>query len=155
MRNLIIIITVTLTSLATNAQDLREKDVPDAVKTKFASLYPDVKAQWEMENGKYEAEFYQNKFETSVLFDAAGTIIQTEREIPVSSLPQAVRDYVKKNLKGQKITEAEEISEADGTVNYEAEVGKSDYIFDSNGNFIKKETDENETEDDDDGRKNH
>lgn len=52
-------------------------------------MFPDVKAdKWEKEDGKYEAEFRQNKVETSVLFEASGTYVQTETEIAVSELPK-------------------------------------------------------------------
>ncbi|MEO8513091.1 MAG: PepSY-like domain-containing protein [Ignavibacteria bacterium] len=131
-----------------NAQKLKEKDVPSAVKTAFTAMYPDAKQiKWEMEDKKYEGEFKANNVESSALFEANGTYVQTETEIPVSSLPEAVSEYLSKNLAGKKIKEAAKITDVKGTVTYEAEVGGSDYLFDSNGSFLSKSTDSNDNDD--------
>jgi hypothetical protein len=132
------------------SQNIKESDVPQAVKTKFSAMYPDVSnTKWEMENGKYEAEFKENNTETSVIFEANGMYVQTETEISVSTLPAGVNDYVSKNLPGKKINEASQITLTDGTVVYEAEIGKEDYLFDSGGNYLRKDSDNGNTEDDD------
>ena len=132
------------------AQQLKESEIPALVKAKFVSLYPGTKnVKWEKEDNKYEAGFKQDKTETSVLIDATGNMVETETEIAVSSLPQAVAAYVLKNLAGKKIKEASKIVSASGVVMYEAEVDGVDYIFDANGNFIKKETDEPQDKEDD------
>jgi hypothetical protein len=149
MKNLIFLFSIFTFILNVNAQKISEKDVPESVKTKFASMYPDVKmVKWEMENGKYEAEFKDIMAEKSVIFESNGTHVQTEVEIPVSGIPAAINEYVTKNLAGQKINEATEITSASGTISYEAEIGKTDYLFDANGNFLKKEADSSDTEDD-------
>jgi len=141
---------ILFTGLNIFSQNVKESDVPSAVKTKFTSMYPNVTGtKWEMENGDYEAGFKENNTETSAIFRSNGTYVQTEVEIPVSSLPNAVNDYVSKNLSGKKIKEAAKITSSDGTVTYEAEVGNEDYIFDSNGNFLKKDSDSGDTEDED------
>lgn len=148
MKSMIIILFALITGISINSQDLKESDVPSAVKTSFTSMYPQATGvKWEKENGKYEAEFREKGTETSVLFESSGTYVQTEVEIPVSSLPAGINEYVTKNLSGKKITEACQITNADGTVKYEAEIGKHDYVFDSNGKFLNKETDSNDTED--------
>jgi hypothetical protein len=150
MKTIIFIITIFAFAVNANAQKLVSNDVPDAVKNKFASMYPNVtNHKWEKENSKYEAEFKESGVEKSVLFEANGTYVQTEVEIPVSSLPSGVSDYASKNLAGKKITEATQITSADGTVSFEAEIGGPDYLFDANGNFIRKDSDDSETEDDD------
>ena len=132
------------------SQKLKEADVPSAVKIKFSEMYPNAgKIKWEMEDGKYEAEFKENKVESSALFEQNGTYVQTETEITVSSLPKAAADYISKNLPGRKIKEAAKITASDGTVTYEAEVDKDDYIFDSNGNFIRKDSGSGDNEDED------
>lgn len=150
MKTIIVIFSIAVLILSANAQKLKESDVPAPVKTKFTSMYPNVTgAKWEMENSKYEAEFKENSVETSVLFEAGGTYVQTEVEIPISSLPAGVNSYASKNLPGKKIAEATQITSADGSVSYEAEIGGPDYLFDANGNFIRKDTDDKDTEDDD------
>ena len=137
------------------AQTIKTQNVPDAVKAKFTTLYPEVKnVSWEKENNQSEVEFKQNTMEVSVFIDATGILtqtgilIQTETAIPVKSLPHAITYYLAKNLPGKKINEAAKIVNAKGIVTYEAEVGDDDYIFDADGNFLRKEL-EDSTEDDD------
>jgi putative PepSY-like beta-lactamase-inhibitor len=133
------------------SQVVKEQDVPAAAKAKFFSLYPVIKnVKWEKERDKYEAEFKQDDAETSVLITAGGILVQTEIEIAVSSLPQAARDYVTKNLGRKPVREASRITDTTGTITYKAEVANEDYLFDANGNFIKKETDDQEGGDNED-----
>jgi hypothetical protein len=121
---------------------LTEADVPSVVKTKFSTLYPDTKVEkWEKENGNYEAGFHKNKTEMSVLIDPTGNLLETETEIPVSELPKSVTEYVMKQKPGKKIKEASKIIDAVGLLTYEAEVEKTDLVFDQNGNFIKEVND--------------
>lgn len=132
---------------ASNAQRLKESDVPAAVKTALAVMYPDAKhVEWEMEGGKYEGEFKANSIESSAMFEASGIYIQTETEIPVLSLPETAKEYISKNLPGEKIKEAAKITDAKGGITYEAEVGESDYLFDSSGVFISRSTEDNDKE---------
>jgi len=117
--------------------------VPDVVKTKFASLYPDAKnVKWEKEDAMFEAIFKVNDAETSLVFDASGTLTETETVIPVSSLPAPIADYIAKNAGGKKIDEACKIVDAAGKVTYEAEAGDADYIFDESGGCISKKEEE-------------
>jgi len=135
-----------------NGQDLKEAEVPAVVKSKFSALHPEViNVKWEKENGNYEAEFGQSKMQTSIIFDAAANLIQTEYEIPVSDLPKGVIDYSSQNLKSKKPVEATKVVNASGVITYEAEIGNSDYLFDSSGNFLIKDSDNDDDgiEDDD------
>lgn len=142
MKKSILLLAVGFTASTAFAQKVKVADVPAAVKESFAKNYPKAEAEgWEKENGNYEVEAEYNETEMSVLIDPSGNILETEVEIKVSELPKGVTDYLSKNLTGQKTKEASKITDAKGTVTYEAEVGKTDYIFDSNGNFIKKEMD--------------
>ncbi len=114
-----------------------QPEVPAAVKSKFASLYADVKnPEWEIEDGKYESSFKVNQIATSILFNADGSVVQTETEITGEALPQAVRDYVRSQLGDKKIAEAAKIITISGVTSYEAEVDKTDYLFDSNGQYV-------------------
>ncbi len=152
-RTIIILILLCITYIS-NAQKLKESDVPAAVKNAFTSMYPSASSvKWEMENTQYEAEFKESAVETSVIFDAAGTYVQTEVEIAVKTLPVAVGEYLSKNVPGKKIKEAAKITDAKGTVTYEAEAGGTDYLFDANGGFLKKDSDGPEDKDDDDNKK--
>ncbi|MDZ4713360.1 MAG: PepSY-like domain-containing protein [bacterium] len=154
MKTIIFAVCVLLIASRSDAQSLKDAEVPSVVKTSFSSLYPDAKkVKWEMEDGNYEAEFDQNNVETSVILDAKGTFLQKEVEIPVSELPEAVKNYASTNVAGKTIDEAAKITDAAGIVKYEAEIGKADYIFDQNGSLLKKEKEDGEDKeekDDDD-----
>jgi hypothetical protein len=121
--------------------------VPEVVKTKFETLYPNAaNTKWEMEDGSYEASFKQNNIESSVTFSADGNIIQSETVIDVAQLPQPVLDYLASQFGNQKIKEAEKITDDKGMVTFEAEIGETDYLFDANGQFIGKEEEEDKGE---------
>jgi len=126
-------------------------NVPEAVKTKLTSLYPNTgTTKWEMEDGNYEATFEQDKMETSVILSPAGNILLTETEIDVTLLPQPVKDYVTSQLGGKQISSAAKMTDPNGLITYEAEVDKTDYLFDGNGQYTGKEDEKSEDKDDKD-----
>lgn len=120
------------------AQKLDASKVPASVKATFEKQYPGVSVKWEKEDGKYEAGFKQNGNTMSALYEANGTMTESEMDIKVSDLPASVLAYVKENYKGKKIKEGAKITKSDGTVNYEAEVDGKDVIFDATGKFLKE-----------------
>ncbi len=138
MKKITMIAVIVSLAFTAAAQKLKQNDVPAAVKQSFAKLFPGAAAKWEKEDGKYEAEFKQGGNEMSAVFESAGTFVESETEIKVSELPSAVAAYVKEHYKNKSIKEGAKITKADGTVNYEAEVGGKDIIFDANGKFIKE-----------------
>ena len=123
------------------AQRLDASKVPAAVKSSFAKQYPGVTAKWEKEAGNYEVNFKQNGTTMSALYDANGNPQETEMDIKVTELPATVQAYVKEHYKGKTVKEAAKITKADGTVNYEAEVGGVDVIFDVSGKFLNEAKD--------------
>ena len=139
MKTLIILMTAVILTGNAHAQKLKESKLPAAVTAAFAKTYPAVKdAEWEMEDENYLAGFESNDKDVSVLFDAAGAIIEIETEIANSELPQPARDYIAKNYAGKEVTESFKITDAkDTTLTFEAEIGKTDVIFDISGNFIE------------------
>jgi len=105
--------------------------VPQAVKTALAQAYPNATdVDWELEDGKYEAEIdMEGGKEMSLLYDASGSLLETEVEIAFSELPQAVQAA----LKGKKVKETAKITDAKGMVTFEAEVKGKDLMFDTQG----------------------
>ncbi len=151
MKNLVIIVALSLAVGGAYAQKMKEADVPATVKDGFKKSFPGSKVEkWEKEGAEYEAEFDLNKVETSALLDVNGTLLQTETEIGVNDLPKGVTEYLNKYEAGKKIKEASKITDNKGTITYEAECNEIDYIFDSLGNFLKKEIEKGEK---DDGKK--
>lgn len=115
------------------AQKVADAKVPAAVKAAFAKNHPGLKAKWEMEKQNYEAEFTSKGIETSEVYAASGSLMETEVSIKSTELPTAVLA----KLKGMKIAETAKITKADGTVQYEAEVKGKDLLFDAKGNPVK------------------
>ncbi|HQY19240.1 MAG TPA: PepSY-like domain-containing protein [Ignavibacteria bacterium] len=120
-----------------NAQDIKETDVPEAVKTAFYASYPDAdNVEWEIQGAYFEGGIKVNDMVTSVLLDANGFLVQTESQIPASDLPDGVKDYISKNLNNAQIEEAAKITEPTGKVTYMAEVKNSEYMFDPEGKLL-------------------
>ena len=124
--------------LAASAQKIKANMVPAKVIASFAKQYPGTEVKWEKEAGKYEAGFKKDGNVMSALYEANGTMMESEKDIKVNALPATVLAYLKANYKGKTIKEAAIITKADGTITYEAEVNGKDVIFDSNGKFIKE-----------------
>lgn len=135
-----LVLAMVLMSLSTLAypQEKKEKSVkvPDVVEKSFQKAYPTTKAEWEKEDGKFEASFKYKGQEMSVVYNAQGALEEKEVEIEANQLPEKVSFYIEKNKLG-KIKEAAKITKANGTIIYEAEVDNGDALFDAKGNFIK------------------
>lgn len=139
MKKLALMMVAAMITSLTFAQKIQEKDVPASVKVSFQKNYPNIKAvKWDKEGEKFEASFDLNKVDNSVLFDAQGNLLETEVEIELNQLPKGVLEYVKANYKGQNVKEAAKITDAKGTVTYEAEIKGMDLLFDNSGKFIKQ-----------------
>jgi len=122
-------------------QKFDASNVPESVKASFAKQFPGATAKWSKDEGNYEAEFELNENKMSAVFDANGSMEESEMEIKVQDLPSNTAAYVNEHYKGKTIDEAEKITKADGTVNYEIEIDGKEVIFDSAGNFLKEEKD--------------
>src|SRR5436190_19416334 len=94
-----------LMGAATQAQKLKEADVPAAVKAAFRKNFPNAKkVEWSKESaGAYEAEFKNGRMEQSSNFDATGKWLVTETEIKKSELPAAVQASIKKEFDGYEL----------------------------------------------------
>jgi hypothetical protein len=141
MKKIFFIVAVTMITGNVIAQNLKSKDVPEMVKTRFQSKYPEAtKVTWEKEKGNYEANWGGKSGEdNSVMYTPGGTFVEIVKAIKVNELPKAVVIYVAAHYKGAKIKEAGHVTDAFGKITYEAEIKDGDLIFDENGNFIKKD----------------
>lgn len=154
MKKSILLYALGFIAISINAQEMKEKDVPAIIKAAFSKAHPAAKVdEWEKEGENYEVKFTENKMESSVDIGPNGQILETESEIKVAELPKGVAEYCTKNMPGKKIKEATKITDANGNVTYEAEVGEDDYIFDSNGIFIQKAVKKDGDKEDDDDKK--
>jgi len=123
------------------AQDLKTKDVPEAVKTAFAKKYPNAKkVSWEKEKANYEANWGGKSGEdSSVTFTPSANFVEIVVVIPVNQLPPGVAPYVSSHYNGAKIREAGKVTDAAGRHMYEAEIKGKDLIFDEKGSFLKED----------------
>ena len=135
MKKIIYVIAALLFSgTSSHAQKLNDTKVPATVKTSFSKSHPTIsKVSWSKEEKNFEAEFSLNGKESSEVYTAEGTFVESEVEIKVSELPSAIRI----KLKDQKVAEAAKITKANGTVIYEAEVKGKDLLCDASGNPVK------------------
>ncbi|RFM26425.1 PepSY-like domain-containing protein [Deminuibacter soli] len=116
----------------------KKEATPVAAQAAFQKAYPGAtKVKWGREDADYEVNFTAGGKELSAVYDASGTLKETEEDIRTAELPAPVAAYIKQHYKGASIKEAAKITRAGGEVNYEAEVNKTDLIFDKEGNFIK------------------
>jgi hypothetical protein len=144
MKTLLLILVTVLSLNCAYSQKIKESEVPASVKAKFQSLHPDIKdVNWiKHKKGDYEAEFTLNKSEFGVSIDSLGNLKETEMDMKVSELSKEIHEYVAKNYPDYKITEAAQITYADGKPMYEAEITKGkdnfDLLFDSSFKYVKK-----------------
>ncbi len=139
MKNLLLLTAGALIAVSASAQKIKETQVPTAVKSAFQEKYALVKeVKWEKEGANYEANFEQKEVEQSVVFEANGSLVETELEIEISALPAKVMAYVNSNYAGQKIKEAAKITSAKGLVSYEVEIKGKDLMFDTEGKLLSK-----------------
>jgi hypothetical protein len=136
---LFILIAVQALTLSLLAQSkLNESSIPEAVKSKFKSLYPGSKVEyWSKEENNYVAEFDYQKKENVVFIAPDGKLIKSEARIHPSEIPGDARAYIAKHYPGKKVTDAVTTKDHQGNQIYEAEVGELDLIFDAKGKFIK------------------
>lgn len=127
------------------AQDLKTANVPDVVRDTFLKKFPqsnEFKVTWEKEKGNYEANWGGKSGEdNSVKMTPAGTFIEIVKAIPSSKLPANASAYLKKTMPKSKILEVGLVTDANGTVTYEAELKgqKKEVVFDKDGNYLKME----------------
>lgn len=120
-----------ITSSLALGQKISEGNVPESVRSAFKSKFPNVtEVAWEREKTGFEANFTLNKTEVSSTFDVSGKWLETEKEIKVADLPQAVQQKLKTDYVGFKVKEASHIVNATNDESYETEVEKGADHFD-------------------------
>ena len=77
--------------------DIKESDVPDAVKQSFKKLYPNSYVyEWEFKkkSNLYEAEFYLKGEKYKSYFDTKGEWQRTEIEVKNKALPEVISKHL-------------------------------------------------------------
>jgi len=90
--------------LQASAQDIKESDVPTAVKTNFKTAFSNAKdVEWKKKEGKYKAKFEVNGTDYVAYYGADGKVISKGLKIRRSELPTAIADAVKSAYAGRTI----------------------------------------------------
>ena len=147
---------------ATAAEEIKVDALPKPVLDAVKAKYPDAeieKAEKETEDGEtvYEVELeVKEDEEVTVALKPDGTIIEVEKAIAVSKLPEAVTKSIKAKYPKAELEEAEEVTRGDQTL-YEVEVEIEEdetveILLDAKGKILEEEEEhEGDDEDDDDG----
>ncbi|HWQ03633.1 MAG TPA: PepSY-like domain-containing protein [Candidatus Nitrosotenuis sp.] len=130
-----------------NEKKLTRKDVPAPVLAAFTKAYPMAKVigyTQETEGGKtaYEIESTEGKIHRDVLYWPDGTLIVVEESLPVTEMPRAVQDAIKK-ASPSGVVEISEILKRGKTVEYEVLIKegakKFELVLDPAGRILKRE----------------
>jgi len=131
MKKIILGLLFAIVNLTLFGQKISNDKVPAAVASAFKSKFPEVqKVKWEKEKTEYEANYSLNGAEVSSTFDDLGKWLETETEIKVAELPDAVQQSLKRDYSGFKINEASRIESANESKKFEAELEKGGDKFD-------------------------
>jgi hypothetical protein len=126
------------------AQKMKQAKVPEAVVQSFKSKFSTAtKVRWERESAtEFEVNFKQNGPSLSAKFNQSGQWLETESEIKMADLPEAVRNAVAQNFKGYAADEIERVETSDKGLIYEMELkrGKEKWEvqFSPEGTVLKK-----------------
>jgi hypothetical protein len=124
------------------------QDVPAAVEEAFNQKYPDAKkVAWASEDDGYEAAFKLKGKKMEAEFDAKGNWLETDTEMKVKDLPEAVTKAIADQFPDAEIEEAERVSTPQWAEAYEVEVewekeGKEmemELVFSKDGKLLSKE----------------
>lgn len=142
MKIYILILALCFTGAEIRAQKMNSTDVPVAVKNSLETTLQIKVATWDKEDENYEANFRKDGKKMSVLFNNAGTVLETEVEIIKSELPDNVNETLIQDFSDYKIDEICKIT-TKGVVTYEVEIEKPgnsfELLFDVQGKLLKKE----------------
>jgi len=150
----IILSFVAVIGLSALAMACSKPKVPEAVKRAFAQKFPTAQhVRWdEEEEGEFEAEFKMDGHEASASFQADGTWLETEMEVEVNDLPQAVKLAVSDQFANFEVEEAEQIETPNWARAYEVKLENEaqkvevEAVFDAQGTLLKKKVEQGEDE---------
>ena len=72
------------------------------------------------------------------MYDAAGNLVQTELDLPLTSVPEKISTYIKTNYPNKTIKEFSKITDAGGNISYEVEFNRHELLFQADGTFLRE-----------------
>lgn len=148
MKSLFTLVIALLITVTANAQKvenkIKEAVVPASVKDAFKAKHPGmVVKQWELDNGKYEADFKNGKAKYTAVFSTEGKWLITGTELKKKDIPKNILDQIKAGAyKDWKVNQARsvETEEVPKEIIVEVEKGDDDVMlyFDADGKFLRE-----------------
>lgn len=144
MKNLILILSLVLGSLAVKAQEktenanLNPSQVPVAVKTIFDTEHPGISAIWKAdgENLKVSYNDPESKLGRIIVYDKEGKVVRVENEVDNMKYPNAIGEFYNKNYPGEKYQVWSAEDKTDGETNYYSGRNMETIWFDKDGNKL-------------------
>jgi hypothetical protein len=97
-------------------QKIRDQDVPEEVKNKLNTLYPDAgNVQWDKDLKYYKAYFINSGKNVSVLFDKKGNVKKTEKKIEENEIPEVVMKTIHREYPEAKLISFSRVDSRDMT----------------------------------------
>ena len=127
-------------------------DIPDVVLRNFQAKYANANSvKWEKEEDIFKVEFILDGQEYEAEFDNSGKWLETEKEINISDLPEAIQKVLNTKYSGYGIEETEYAETADYGIVYEVVIEKGDkeielYLY-PDGMILKEEREDKDDKD--------
>lgn len=98
-RILFTLVTITVVVLVVSCAKYEDGRLEKSIRQLFNSMYPEAKdIEWEREGAYWNVSFetgnHPNRVEHEAWFDTAGNWLMTETELYLSSVPQAIKNYL-------------------------------------------------------------
>jgi uncharacterized membrane protein YkoI len=124
-----------------NKMKVKDKDVPQAVKSAFESQFANASdVEWKVKNGKYKAKFDMNGVEQFAELNNSGEVVSKGTKIPNEELPTLVSDAVKSNYASNKVDEVYRV-EKGGQTHYMVKLDgnpEKKLVYDAQGKLVKE-----------------
>jgi hypothetical protein len=133
------ILLIALGFLATVSYAQQKTEIPATVLKKFETMFPGAKIdKWEKKKYGYRVSYELNKIDTKAKFDSTGNLVEKKEKLKATDLPKAAQDYITSKHTGMKAEKVARLTDAKGTVTFEAELKDRDIVFDASGNFVSE-----------------
>ncbi len=115
------------TSCSDDDDNVKQKDVPAAVKETFSNMYPAAAPVWEMEYGMYEAKWKEEGIQLKAWFQPTGEWKATETDLYNNyTLPEPVMAYINANYADYHIDDVDYMETPSGNY-YEIDLERKGY----------------------------
>ena len=130
-----------LTAHAQAPTDIKDKDVPQAIRTAFDNQFDNTTlVNWKLKEGNYKASFMMNLKKHFAEYSSSGELLSKGEKIEKDELPTPVSDAVKTGYAGKDIDEAFKV-EKGGQTHYMLKLEgepKKKIVYDAQGNLVKE-----------------